>query len=64
MLDHSDINRVLPYYFFDYRMSLRAKEKASEDEGTEKTEDNIVIRNGKKYRKTTADKAEWANSIF
>ena len=64
MLDNCDVDRILPYYFFDYRMSLRTKEKALEGGETEKAEDNIVIRNGKKYRKTTADKADWANSIF
>ena len=64
MLDNSDIERILPYYFFDYRLSLKAKEKALESGETEETEDNIVIRDGKKYRKITADKASWADTIF
>ena len=46
-------------------MSLRAKEKALSDDETEKPQDdNIVIRNGKKYRRVKADEVEWANKIF
>lgn len=63
MLDNSDTERILPYYFFDYRLSLRARENSlNKDKADE--QDNIVIRNGKKYRVTTAEKTDWANKIF
>ena len=66
MLDGCDIERILPYYFYDYRLALRTKEK-SEASGNESPSDNsgeIVIRNGKKYRRVNARTAAWANSIF
>lgn len=66
MLDSCDIERILHYYFYDYRLALRTKEK-SESSGDESPSDNngeIVIRNGKKYRKVNARTAAWANSIF
>ena len=63
MLDESDVYRLLPYYFFDYRSSLREKER-NENGALPKSEENIVIRNGKKYRVTTADKAGWTDKIF
>ena len=42
MLDNCDIERLLPYYFFDYRLCLRNKKQASDEE--------IVEREGKKYK--------------
>ena len=62
LLDESDIWRILPFYFYDYRLKLRAETKENTDE--EGKSENIVIRNGKKYRKVTAGKAKWADSIF
>ena len=62
LLDESDIWRILPFYFYDYRLKLRAKTKENTDE--EGNSENIVIRNGKKYRKVTAGKAKWADNIF
>lgn len=63
-LDNSDIERILPYYFFDYRKALRAKRKA--EEGKEQTADggNTVTVNGRKYRRVTADKSSWVNNTF
>ena len=43
-------------------MTLREKEKSLSDD--KESEDDIVIRNGKKYRVTTADKVSWTDSIF
>lgn len=66
MLDGCDIERILPYYLFDYRKALKAKKQA-ENGGEDTildTDENIVIRDGKKYRKVTADKAVWADKIF
>lgn len=63
LLDQSDIERILPYYFYDYRLHLRqaaGTDKTASANGT----DDIVIRNGKKYRRITADRAKWADSIF
>lgn len=65
-LDNSDIERILPYYFFDYRKALSAKKHANK-EATDLVatdDENIVIRNGKKYRKITAGQAAWADKIF
>ena len=66
MLDRCDVERILPYYFYDYRLSLRAKEKleASGDKSPSDNDGEIVIRNGKKYRKVNVKTASWANSIF
>ena len=61
MLDNCDIERILPFYLFDYRKALKAKIRA---EGTLTSEDDVIVRDGKKYRKTTADKATWADKIF
>lgn len=62
-LDNCDVERILPYYFYDYRLALRNKEHSGE-ENTKDFQDDIVIRDGKKYRKVKADKAEWVNKIF
>lgn len=62
-LDSCDVERILPYYFYDYRLALRNKENTAE-ENTRDFQDDIVIRNGKKYRKVKAGKAEWADKIF
>ncbi len=62
-LDKCDINRLLPYYFFDYRKALRAKSRAENGE-TEAKEENIVIRDGKKYRKVKGNEVSWADKIF
>lgn len=66
MLDQCDIDRMLPYYFYDYRVALRAKEKAeaSDQEVLSGDNDEFVTRNGKKYRKVNVKTAAWANSIF
>lgn len=65
MLDECDIERMLPYYFFDYRNSLRAKAKSEKDEDVSALADeNFIIRGGKKYRKVKADQASWAANIF
>lgn len=57
-LDKCDIERLLPFYFFDYRKALKRSEEASEDN------DNIKLRNGKKYRVVKADEASWIDDIF
>lgn len=62
-LDACDIERLLPYYFFDYRKALRAKYKA-ENGAPATTEGNFKIINGKKYRVVSADKASWVKNIF
>ncbi len=65
-LDDCDIDRILPYYFFDYRKALSAKKQA-ENKATdfaETDDENIVVRNGKKYRKITAEQATWVDNIF
>lgn len=60
-LDTCDVDRLLNYYFWDYRKALHRKE-ADEDAGD--PEENIVYRNGKPYRKVAAKDAAWANDIF
>ena len=55
MLDKCDIDRILPYYFFDYRKRLR---------NITPDDKNVKIRNGKKYRVVKADEAAWINDIF
>ena len=57
-LDKCDIERLLPFYFFDYRKALKRSEEASEEN------DNIKLRNGKKYRVVKADEASWIDDIF
>lgn len=66
MLDGCDVERILPYYFYDYRLSLRAKEKSEASDGASPSDNDgeIVIRNGKKYRRVNASTATWVNSIF
>ena len=66
MLDECDIERMLPYYFFDYRNALRAKAESENDEDVAASSDNqnFVIRDGKKYRKVKADQASWVDNIF
>lgn len=65
-LDSCDIDRLLPYYFFDYRKALRARKEAESKETDADTvnDNNVVIRNGKKYRRVTADKASWIDKAF
>jgi len=57
-LDNCDIERILPYYFFDYRKSLRECEASSSEVG------EVVTRNGKQYRVVTANNASWIDDIF
>ena len=57
MIDECDIYRLLPYYFWDYRKALRAKKDMGQA-------DTVVVRNGKKYKKITADQAGWLDKIF
>lgn len=61
MLDTCDINRILPYYFYDYRLALRERKRSEEPENGE---GNIVVRNGKKYRKVSIKDAKCADNIF
>lgn len=63
LLDECDIERLLPYYFFDYRKALRAKYKG-ETNNSDSPSDNFKIINGKKYRVVSADKAGWVKNIF
>lgn len=63
MLDECDIERLLPYYFFDYRKALKAKFKA-ENGDKNNGEENFKIVNGKKYRVVSGDKASWVKNIF
>ena len=63
LLDECDIERLLPYYFFDYRKALKTKKRA-ESEGNQGCDEKFKIINGKKYRVVTADKASWAKKIF
>lgn len=66
MLDACDIERILPYYFFDYRKTLRIKKRAENDDSENEAiyDKDVVVRNGKKYRKVNADEVDWANKIF
>ena len=64
LLDECDVYRLLPYYFFDYRTSLREKERLLNGTNDDESETDIVVRDGKKYHVTTADKASWADKIF
>lgn len=60
-LDTCDLNRILPYYFYDYRLTLR-EQKRIEEPGS--VEGEIVIRNGKKYRKVNIKDSKCADKIF
>lgn len=62
-LDNCDVERILPYYFYDYRLALRNKDNADENDSETPTSE-IVIRDGKKYRKVKAGAAKWADNIF
>lgn len=66
MLDSCDIERILPYYFFHYRKAKKAQKTANNQSGvaTQNNDVNIVIRDGKKYRKVKAGQAAWADKIF
>lgn len=66
MLDECNVERILPYYFYDYRLSLRAKENSEPLNNVSQSDNDseIVIRNGKKYRKVNASSAAWVNNIF
>jgi len=59
-LDQCDIERILPFYFWDYRKTLANKEKPD----TPLAENNIVYRDGKAYRKIKAGQSEWTNKLF
>lgn len=61
MLDACDIDRILPYYFYDYRLALREQKHMEE---LEDVEGEIVVRNGKKYRKVNIKNAKYADNIF
>ena len=64
-LDRCDIERLLPYYFFHYRKALQNKIRAQNDGTAQNTgEDDIVVRDGKKYRKVKAGQTSWADKIF
>lgn len=66
MLDSCDIERLLPYYFFHYRKARQAqiKENNQSIQAAQSTDEDIVIRDGKKYRKVKAGQASWADKIF
>lgn len=64
LLDECDIERLLPYYFFDYRKALKAKTTAENGTALASTNDNYKIINGKKYRIVSPDKASWVKNIF
>lgn len=69
MLDICDIDRLLPYYFFDYRKALTRKKQEGNAEcstitGGKCNNYDIVVRNGKKYRVVKADQATWLNQAF
>lgn len=65
ILDRCDIDRLLPYYFFHYRKALQAKIKVQNGEELQDVKgDDIVVRDGKKYRKVKAGNASWADKIF
>jgi len=61
-LDKADVERLMNYYFWDYRMRLSAKSK--DEQQTSDKDCEIVYRDGKAYKKTTAGQAAWANNIF
>ena len=61
VLDSCDIDRILPYDFYDYRLALREREHMEE---LEDVEGEIVVRNGKKYRKVNIKNAKYADNIF
>ena len=56
-LDKCDIDRLIPYYLWDYRKSLSAKLKAEAESGKSES-DEIVYRDGKAFKKTNAKKCE------
>lgn len=66
MLDKSDSYRVLPFYFWDYRMALKKRETVEKNEDTniKENQENIVYRDGKAYKKVNPKTATWANNIF
>lgn len=55
-LDGCDTERLLPYYFWDYRKTSKLN--------TSQEQDNIVYRDGKPYKKVKAKDAEWLKNIF
>jgi hypothetical protein len=57
-LDQCDVDRLIPYYLWDYRKALISKSKEISDEG------EAVYRDGKLYKKVVAKNAEWAKSMF
>lgn len=66
MLDNCDIERLLPYYFFDYRKALALKTTANSNDVLAKDTagEEFVVRNGKRYRVINADKAAWINDVI
>ena len=60
MLDKCDIERLLPYYCFNYRKALQVKD----NENCEDSGEGLVYRNGKAYKKVNASSAKWADDIF
>lgn len=66
MLDSCDIERLLPYYFFHYRKARQAQIRGNTQgiQEAQNTDENIVIRDGKKYRKVKAGQVSWADKIF
>ena len=56
-LDQCGLERLINYYLWHYRKQL-AQAQGFEDS------DNVVTRNGKKYKKVNASEASWLNSIF
>lgn len=61
-LDKSDIERLLPFYFYHLRSMLGNEPRTESGENGKIGE--IVERDGKLYRRTTASAASWANDIF
>lgn len=67
MLDDCDIDRLLSYYFFHYRKAKREQKAAENKENPTLqggNDENIVVRDGKKYRKVKACQVDWADKIF
>lgn len=66
MLDNCNIDRLLSYYFFHYRKAKRANKvcEPQNDNHNSHNNENIVVRDGKKYRKVKANETAWADKIF
>ena len=54
MLDECDIDRLLPFYYAC----------AFPEDDTPKTNDSVVYRYGKPFKRVNAKNAEWTKNIF